>query len=290
MQLPILQRILEILRERRDKLLVTTGKTGRGLLKMIISKQLKYFPWLTRHMVNHYIATHPDVQPIGTVVVTNNETVVSGLTDSSPVARATYVVAVVIDLQTPTPTDVSTTATEASDLTSKRGGRPNGSTVGAINAHKLRVAEALDECAIEIASLKCTAAEKSQGRGDGKFCHVPKGAYEKAVSKVCEKCNVKRSEISIKTALSRTKVGRKLKVNHRGPDSPMIGIEAHLLAAILRRAALHQPVYCGEGLELANSMIVGTEAQLALMEWEKINLKNGPNDDSFGTLGPGRQV
>jgi hypothetical protein len=48
-------------------------------------------------MVNHYIATHPDGQRIGTVVVTNinNETVVSGLTDSLPVARAMRADAVV---------------------------------------------------------------------------------------------------------------------------------------------------------------------------------------------------
>jgi hypothetical protein len=242
MQLPILQRIVEALRERRDKVLVTTGKTGRELLKMIISEQLKHFPWLTRHMVNHYIATHPDVQPIGTVVVTNNKTVVSGLTDSLPVARASYVIAVAIDLRTPTPTDVSTTATEASDLTSKRGGRPNGNKVGAINAQKLLMLEALYECAIEIASLKLTAAEKSQGRGDGKFCRVPKGAYEKAVSKVCEKYNVKMSDISIETALNRTKLGRKIKVNHLGTYSPIVDIESHLLAAILRREALRQPV------------------------------------------------
>jgi hypothetical protein len=103
---------------------------------------------------------------------------------------------------------------------------------------------------------------------------------------VCEKYNVKRSEISIETVLSRTKVGRKLKVNHRGPYSPMIGIGAHLLAVILRRAARRQPVSCGEGLELANSMIEGTEAQVALMEWKNSNLKNGTNDDSFGRLGP----
>jgi hypothetical protein len=200
--------------------------------------------------------------------------------------RATHDAAVAIDLelQTPTPTGDSTTATEATDLTSKRGGRPNGSTVGAINAQKLLVADALDECAIEITSLKCTADEKSHRFGNDKMCRVPKGAYEKAVAKVCEKYNVKRSEISIETAISRTKVGRKLKVNHRGTYSTMIGIEAHLLAAILRRAALRQPVYCGEGLELANSMIEGTQSQLALMEWKK-NLKNGPNDNSFGTLG-----
>jgi hypothetical protein len=65
----------------------------------------------------------------------------------------------------------------------------------------------------------------------------------------------------------------------------MIGIEAHLLAAIMRQSALRQPVSCGEGLELAKSMIEGTEAQFALTERKKNNLKNGPNDESFGTIG-----
>jgi hypothetical protein len=65
----------------------------------------------------------------------------------------------------------------------------------------------------------------------------------------------------------------------------MIGIEAHLLASIPRRAALCQPVTCAEGLELVNSMIEGTQAQLVLMEWKKNDLKNMPNDDTFGTLG-----
>jgi hypothetical protein len=101
--------------------LETTGKTGRGLLNTINSKQIKHFPWLTRHMVNHYIATHPDGKPIGTVIMANtsNEAVVSGLTDSSPVARATHdaVVAIDLHLQTPTPTDASATVTEATYLT-----------------------------------------------------------------------------------------------------------------------------------------------------------------------------
>jgi hypothetical protein len=65
----------------------------------------------------------------------------------------------------------------------------------------------------------------------------------------------------------------------------VIGIEAHLLATILQRAALHQPVYCGDGLELANSTIEGTESQVAFMEWKKNHLKNGPQDDTFGKLG-----
>jgi hypothetical protein len=143
--------------------------------------------------------------------------------------------------QTPTPTDVSITTTEATDLTSKRGrGRPQGSTLGAINARKTFVAEALDKYAVEIASLKYTAAANSDRLG--KKCSVPRGSYEKSVQKICNKYDLERSELSIETALSRTKVGRKLKVKHIGTPSPTIGIEAHLLAAILRRAALHKPV------------------------------------------------
>jgi hypothetical protein len=167
-------------------MLETTGNTGRGLLKLIISEHIHHFPWLTRHMVNHYIATHPDGEPIGTVNQTNsnNQTVMSGLTDLSPIARAMFDDEIVMELL-PTPSDTSTTMTEATDLTSRRGGHPQGSTVGAINAQKALVSEALDECAIEIASLRCTAAD--QARRLGKKCRVPPGSYEKAVAKLCQK-------------------------------------------------------------------------------------------------------
>jgi hypothetical protein len=145
------------------------------------------------------------------------------------------------------------------------------------------VAEALVEFVIEISSLKYTAAANSDRLG--KKCRVPKGSYEKSVGKVCKKNDLERSGLSMETDLSRTKVGRKLKVKHRGTQSPMIGIEAHLLASILRRAALRHPVTCGEGLVLANSMIEGTEAHVRLMDCKKNTLKNGPSDDTFGTLG-----
>jgi hypothetical protein len=87
------------------------------------------------------------------------------------------------------------------------------------------------------------------------------------------------------TALSRNKVGRKLKVKHRGTESPMAGIKGHLLAAILCRAALRQPISCAEGLELENSLIEGTPTQLDLMAWKKAHLKNGTYGNSFGILG-----
>jgi hypothetical protein len=100
MQLAIMQRSVQVLRDRREKMLETTGNMGRGLLKLIISKLIHHFLWLTRHMVNHYIATHPDGEPIGIFIQTNsnNQTVMSSLTDSSPIARAMYDDEIVMEL------------------------------------------------------------------------------------------------------------------------------------------------------------------------------------------------
>jgi hypothetical protein len=123
--------------------------------------------------------------------------------------------------QTPTPTDGRITATEETDVTSKGGG-VQGSTFVGINKRKTLLAEALDECAVEIASLKYTAAVNSDR--PGKKCRVPRGSYGTAVGKVCKKYDLEISDLSMETALGRTKVGRKLKVKHRGTQSPMIGI------------------------------------------------------------------
>jgi hypothetical protein len=76
------------------------------------------------------------------------------------------------------------------------------------------VADALDECAVEIASLKYTVTAHSHRLG--KKCRMPRGSYETAVEKNAKKYNLERSELSMETALIRTKVGRNLKVNHIG--------------------------------------------------------------------------
>jgi hypothetical protein len=73
------------------------------------------------------------------------------------------------------------------------------------------------------------------------------------------------SEINVKKILSRTKPGRKLRIKHRGTNSPVVGIEGHLFADILRCATIRQPVSCAKGLTLANFLINETPAQTALI-------------------------
>jgi hypothetical protein len=114
---------------------------------------------------------------------------------------------------------------------------------------------------------------------------VPHGAFEEVINRICNNYNLKTSEIKMKKIFSRTKPARKLRVKHRGRNSPMTGIEALLLANILRHDALRQPVSCSEGLVLANSLIDGMVAQIDLMACKAMHLKNGTDENSFVTLG-----
>jgi hypothetical protein len=84
MQIPILKRIIALLKERREKVM-EGGKKGRGILKGLIEEHVQHFPWITRNMVDHYIVTYTDdnLVPLEIDTSINNQTVVSGLTDAS---------------------------------------------------------------------------------------------------------------------------------------------------------------------------------------------------------------
>jgi hypothetical protein len=92
MKIPILKRIVALLKERREKVM-EGGKKGRGILKGLIEEHVQHFPWITRNMVDHYIVTYTDdnIMPLEIDTSIKNQTVVSGLTDASPVALATAI-------------------------------------------------------------------------------------------------------------------------------------------------------------------------------------------------------
>jgi hypothetical protein len=181
------------------------------MLKELVQEHMIHFPWLTRNMVSHYMINYTDDNLVHLEIVTgmNNKTVVSGLNAASPVGMA---MATATAITTPT----STNTTQESVSTSKRGGRPTCSTHGAIEGRTKLVADAVDECAIDIASLKALAMHHTLKRNNGTRCCVPQSAFERVTTKVCAKYNLQRSEIQIETVFSRNKVGRKLKVRHRG--------------------------------------------------------------------------
>jgi hypothetical protein len=62
-------------------------------------------------------------------------------------------------------------------------------------------------------------------------------------------------------------------------------VEAHLLKVILLRGAMRQPFSCGEGLELANSIIEHTVTQLQIIQWKQLYLVKSFREESAATLG-----
>jgi hypothetical protein len=152
---------------------VAKGKNGRGIMKEPVEEHIKQFPWLTRNIMNHYISNcHSDNLPI--VIDTPRQTVVSGISDTSSVNAAL--------LRSMIPTKMSliptasrtkssrTTPTEPSQGTSRRGGRPKGTTNAPKQALNGISREALDECAIEFTTLKYFARNKSLKDVTGRKC------------------------------------------------------------------------------------------------------------------------
>jgi hypothetical protein len=154
-------------------------------------------------MVDHYTVTYTDDNLVHLEIDTsiNNQTVVSGLTDASPIALATVNVTAIT---APTGTTITTPGSE-SVSTSKRGGRSAGSTKSILEGRILMVADAMDECAVQIANVKSIAMYKTHKCG--KTCRVHRGTFEKVIEKVCDKYNIERNEIQMETALSRKKLG-----------------------------------------------------------------------------------
>jgi hypothetical protein len=52
MQIPILKRIVSLLKERREKV-KEGGKKGHDILKGLIEEHMQHFPWLAQNMVDH---------------------------------------------------------------------------------------------------------------------------------------------------------------------------------------------------------------------------------------------
>jgi hypothetical protein len=72
---------------------------------------------------------------------------------------------------------------------------------------------------------------------------------------------------------------------HRGPLSPMTGVDAHLLKCLLLRGTVRQPVSCAKGLQLANSLIEGTVSQAHLIGWKQNHMGVNFERTAAATLG-----
>jgi hypothetical protein len=142
--------------------------------------------------------------------------------------------------------------------TNTKVGRPKGST----NAKKSAMNANLTKCIDAISLL--FASERKNKHAEGK--RVPKGFLSKLIK---EQKRIHGVEEHIPADTIRTRADRNsLSADHNGVKSPLEDVEEYLVETCIQMAKIRQPLNCNEALQLMNSYIDGTDAQLRLIEFQ----------------------
>lgn len=153
-----------------------------------------------------------------------------------------------------------------------RGGRPKGTTLAA----RIKADKQLNE-ALEFAATKIIE-ERSQAKS--KFKSLPKGSAAAIIEEANVKFGLKENNLLNRgTVMSR--VNRKNPKGHAGnplTSSPMAAVEPVLAALCLKLVRSCQPLDATDFLDLATSLVAGTETEAKIREHHKKSKasNNGP--------------
>jgi hypothetical protein len=71
--------------------------------------------------------------------------------------------------------------------------------------------------------------------------------------------------IKLSTVVNRLGLGRRIVIEGRGNNSPLVAIEAHFFEVILELASMHQPVAAAGAMNIMNSLIATSNLQEELI-------------------------
>ena len=80
-------------------------------------------------------------------------------------------------------------------------------------------------------------------------------------------------EVMINKTLIRSRIKKNIFVRngHSGPSSPLASIDPHIVEMLIFLSEMRESITPSNCINLINSMIIGTEAQKALIAWKKKN-------------------
>jgi hypothetical protein len=287
-----------------DDLLKNKDTSKRGVLKEVVEKSKALLPWLTTNLLkqrlkrrrarmnklssqkaDHLVLPTPipepsmmpsllrrnedaDINPLLNIEISisssSQETVVSSLTTNDSSSSSS----------TPPPTASPTVV----PTTTKRPGRPKGSTKAAKkHIHHCQLA-AINE------TVTLYSEEKKISRK-----RMRNGRLQEILEEVKIRHNLPSdftvSNQTLKTRLKRKQLSLPLD-NKNGPLTPLASIEPNLVNMAKQMAKCRIPLTCGQGIMMINSCIEGTESQKKLIEFKQ-RIKSDQDSDSLGTVGSG---
>jgi hypothetical protein len=140
----------------------------------------------------------------------------------------------------------------------KQGGRPKGTTVMYLRDKQLKYKALVDS----------VATEWNQVKQLYKYKCIPKNMLDGLIKKKVQESglNVAISKNAIRKRVQKSR----LTINNPGAPSPMADIEVYIASLINQMSKMHQPLNVSEGLQLANSLVQGTEWKENIIELKKM--------------------
>ena len=237
-----------------------TGKIPYGFLRKIVEENKLVCPWITRDMVKHHLKKYhkSDVKASGGAPPTDQQALATSTSSGGGVSSATSISSPAASSSTTagsagttdpnllTPPDQNDTEKENAGY-----GRPKGTTSMSSREMRNRIRLATTEASIQYKSIRDgTHAENKK---------APRGTLTKILELTKEKYNVKNARISEATIVTRVRRNKLDPISRGGTPSPMLAIEPHIVELVSQLARIRCPVNVTTGLQLANSIIAGTQ-------------------------------
>ncbi len=138
-------------------------------------------------------------------------------------------------------------------------GRPKGTTDAATRELSESIERATSEAVRELNEMKSKIKNNKT--------RVKKGSLKKIIALAKKKFCVPNS-IIITTQMVRQRLKRGKNNGHAGHKTPMEDVEPYLVELIKNLSDMRTPITTSQGLELANSLIVGKSVETKLKKWK----------------------
>jgi hypothetical protein len=138
------------------------------------------------------------------------------------------------------------------------GGRPTGTTISAVFDRKQCIRQAKNFAAQRLEHLRLLHRVKEK---------LSNGSYKACCNEAIEKYGLEAGDVN--TVMLKSRFRRNNIISRGiGPDSPMERVDKLILAAILQRSAMRQPLNVTECIQFSNSLVDKSVIQKEIVEWK----------------------
>lgn len=232
----------------------SNGRIPRGEMAKVFQEYKPIYSWLTIDIIKKGL-NKSKLDP-SIISIYNDTAVISDLTDTTTGTSAADISSF------PPPASIgfvsNSNTSDPSENTTKKIGRPKGTTVKASRERMERIEDMTNSIVMEW-----------KEKVDQKTGRMPNKALDLLIEEKKQQYNLNDVTISKSLVRQRIQKNRLVCNKHSGTLTPIAPVEKYLVAIIQSMSRLRQPLNVSQGLALANSLVQGTEWEQIILDFKK---------------------